>query len=352
MKMFSIQEALRELNAQDAKQLNEDANSLVDQDGDVEDISFSLYDYYKSEVEEGCNEGCDKQEVKEEEVVEETAEETKEVEQPKAKINRFADQDGDVEDRNFNLASDKLNEDLEHSFPVKALPEADIVNYIKNIPVAQGIQKDENGNIIAKAKPVSFFKLGYFKELKDVAAKYRGGRGSRPEDPKVRVFKATEYSKLYTGASYEDLKSVKAYRADSGVERKGERAGMTYNSENAVANKIGVYANGDKVLQAYLANNCKVKSTYYISIDGGDLKKATNEEVAQYLTPASARDLLNPTPRTKTKEITTNAETGEEVVTFNPQLVNRLKLSNIYMIGNLGSKLLEALKTAKKRYII
>ena len=30
MKMFSIQEALRELRAQDAKQLNEDANSLVD----------------------------------------------------------------------------------------------------------------------------------------------------------------------------------------------------------------------------------------------------------------------------------------------------------------------------------
>lgn len=234
---------------------------------------------------------------------------------------------------------ESLTEDIQSSLPVQPLPENEVVNYINDIPVARGIEKAEDGTIIAKARPTVFFKLGYFKELADIASKYRGGRGSTPEDPRVRIFKAVEYNKLYTGADYENLGAVKQFRKETGIERSGEKTGFSYQGEGTTVNKIGQYPNGDKALQAYLANNCATKAKYFISLNDEDLKEATKEEVAQYLTPAKARDLLNPVARPKTKEVSTDAESGEEIVVFNPQNVNRLKIKNIYMIGNLGHSL-------------
>ena len=239
----------------------------------------------------------------------------------------------------LNDKTESLNEDLASTLPVHALPENEVYNFIKDVPLARGIEKAEDGTIIAKARPTSFFKVGYFKQV-EVASKFRGGRGSKPGDPIVKVFKAVEYSKLYTGASYEDLKSVKQYRKETGIERSGARNGLTYQGEGTIPNKIGVFPNGDKILQSYLANNCKTKSKYYISIDDGDIKEATREEVAQYLTPANANKLLNPEARPKTVEKSTDAESGEEIVTYNPQVVNTLKLANIYMIGNLGHSIM------------
>lgn len=228
----------------------------------------------------------------------------------------------------------RLHEDLQSSMPVHPLPEGEVIEFINNVPLAKGVEKDAEGNIIAKAQPVCFFKLGYFKEVK-VAAKYSGGRGSEG-NPFVRVFKAVEYNKLYTGADYENLGAVKDYRKNTGIERSGEKTGFSYNGEGTTVNKIGTYANGDKALQAYLANNCQTRTKYFISIDNGDLEEATREQVAQYLTPGDANKLLNPQARPKTREVGVNAESGEEIVTFNPQAVNRLKIANIYMIGNLG----------------
>lgn len=235
--------------------------------------------------------------------------------------------------------TESLDEDLASTLPVHALPENEVIDYINNIPVAKGIEKAEDGTVIAKARPTCFFKLGYFKQV-EVASKFRGGRGSKPEDPNVKVFKAIEYSKLYTGADYENLKAVKQFRKETGTERSGEKTGFGYQGEGATVNKIGVYPNGDKALQSYLANNCKTKTKYYISINDGDVKEATREEVAQYLTPANANKLLNPEARPKTVEKSVNAESGEEIVTFNPQAVNRLKIANIYMIGNLGHSIM------------
>ena len=232
-----------------------------------------------------------------------------------------------------------LNEDLASTLPVHALPENEVIDYINNIPVAKGIERAEDGTVIAKARPTCFFKLGYFKQV-EVASKFRGGRGSKPEDPIVKIFKAIEYSKLYTGADYENLKAVKQFRKETGTERSGEKTGFAYQGEGTTVNKIGSYPNGDKALQSYLANNCKTKTKYYISINDGDVQEATRQEVAQYLTPANANKLLNPEARPKTVEKSVNAESGEEIVTFNPQAVNRLKIANIYMIGNLGHSIM------------
>lgn len=248
----------------------------------------------------------------------------------------YYDNDYSLLDKNAN---ESLDESLADTLPVQALPENEVIDYINNIPVAKGIEKAEDGTIIAKARPTCFFKLGYFKQI-EVAAKYRGGRGSTAEDPNVKVFKAIEYNKLYTGADYENLKSVKQFRKETGTERAGEKTGFSYQGEGATVNKIGAYPNGDKALQAYLANNCKTVTKYFISLNDGDVKEATRDEVAQYLTPANANKLLNPEARPKTKEVSTNAESGEEIVTFNPQAVNRLKIANIYMIGNLGHSIM------------
>ncbi len=242
-------------------------------------------------------------------------------------------------DEQVEVKEEVVNEDVESSLPVRPLPEGELIDYINNIPVAKGVEKAEDGTVIAKARPTCFFKLGYFKEV-DVASKYRGGRGSTPEDPRVRVFKAVEYSKLYTGADYENLGAVKDFRKNTGIERSGEKTGFSYQGEGTTVNKIGTYANGDKALQAYLANNCQTRSKYFISLNDEDLREATREEVAQYLTPANANKLLNPEARPKTREVSTNAESGEETVVFNPQAVNRLKLDNIYMIGNLGNSII------------
>lgn len=243
------------------------------------------------------------------------------------------------ESLNEDVVKESVNEDIESSLPVRPLPENEVIEYINNIPVARGIEKAEDGTVIAKARPTCFFKLGYFKEIQ-VSAKYRGGRGSTPEDPRVRVFKAVEYNKLYTGADYENLKGVKQFRKETGTERSGEKTGFSYQGEGTTVNKIGTYQNGDKALQAYLANNCQTKTKYFISINDGDLTEATRQDVAQYLTPGDANKLLNPQARPKTVERSTDAESGEEIVVFNPQAVNRLKIANIYMIGTLGNSII------------
>ena len=215
--------------------------------------------------------------------------------------------------------------------PVSALPEAEVVAKIDSIPTA------------APGRPPKFFKLGYFKEIA-VASKFRGGRGSRPEDPMVRVFKATEYDRLYTGADYENTGATKTFRKETGTERSGERTGFTYGSEDAVVNKIGTYADGSKALQAYLADNCRIKTKYFISLDDEDLREAEKTEVAQYLTKANADALLTPTPRTHAKNPiqNVNPETGEvtQSIEYHAQPVNRFKISNIYAIDNLGTYIL------------
>lgn len=231
-----------------------------------------------------------------------------------------------------------LQEDVNSSLPARALSHDELVDYIDSIPTAQAAQYDEEGNKIASAKPPVFFKLGYLRELKDIAAKYRGGRGSTADDPMVRIFKATEYSKLYTGADYEALKSVKQYRKETGIARSGEKTGFSY-GDDTIVNKIGRYADGSEALQAYIANDSRQKVKYFISLNDEDLHEATREEVAQYLTPAGARNILTPTQTPKTKSVETDAE-GNQTITYNPQQVNRFKISNIYMIGNLGQSIM------------
>ena len=78
-----------------------------------------------------------------------------------------------------------LNEDVENSMPVTILPEQSIIDFVMAIEPA------------TKGRPLKHFKLGYISELtKEIAAKYKGGRGSVNRETGeaydfVRIFKCT-----------------------------------------------------------------------------------------------------------------------------------------------------------------
>ena len=223
------------------------------------------------------------------------------------------------EETSSDISSETLvNENVETSMPATPLSEQEIYDFVDAIPEATG------------TRPPQAFKLGYIRELKrEVAAKYRGGRGSEGE-PNVRIFKATEYSRLYTKAPYENLGSTKAYRKETGKEAGHERTGFhsTDADSGNILNAIGSYPNGDLALQTYPMSDNKVKAAYFISIDDADLVPATKQDVAEYLVPAAASKILN-------------SAAADSEAPRSADNINRFKLSGIYMIGNLGHSIIK-----------
>ena len=230
--------------------------------------------------------------------------------------------ENDIETDGFNsiVKEEDLKEDLStfNTLPVELLSETEVKDYIENIPEAR------------PNRPPVFFKLGYIKDMdKDIAAKYRGGRGAG-DNPKVKIVKCTEYSKLYTGVPYTATNATKKADKVLGTERHtGERSGFNFGREGNVENRIGSYPNGKLALQAYIADSSNQKVKYFISIDDGELQEISRDEVAEYLTPAVANRVKNGSQR---KAAGIDAQ-GNELY---DKAINRFPLNGIYMIGNLG----------------
>lgn len=211
-----------------------------------------------------------------------------------------------------------INEDLAdfNTLPTQLLSVAEVKDFVRDIPEA------------APGRPPFMFKLGYMKELGgEIASKFRGGRGS-DGNPKVRIIKCTEYSKLYTGVPWTSTNATKQADKILGKDRHtGERTGFNFQGEGNMVNRIGSYQSGKEALQAYIADTSVQKTKFFISIDDGELQEASRQEVAQYLTPATANRVLG-------------NDKKEVEVTDGPQVkdkpINRFALTNIYMIGNLG----------------
>lgn len=230
-----------------------------------------------------------------------------------------------------------LAESVATSMPVTILPASDIKSYVSSLPPVDADDK----------RPPKFFKLGYIKELtSDIAAKYKGGRGSTGM-PIIRIFKCIEYSKLYTGFPFIKTNDTKASDKVLGSARHtGEKTGFIYNDSD-FTNKIGIYPNGSEALQAYIANDSRQKVRFYISENDSDLIEATRADIATYLTPNAAAKVLAPAAR-----VAAGFDADGNAL-FDKQ-VNRFKLSGIYMIGDLGSSLIESLSkplTEAKRYV-
>jgi len=234
-------------------------------------------------------------------------------------------------------------ENFDINWPVKPMGETAAMAAIRNIK--NGTAKvDENGNVILDehgdpvwSKHPTFFAITVFNELKPAAA-YRGGRGS-DGNPFVRVFKKIYLGRCYTGYDYEKLGAVKAFRAETGVERSDKPTGVNfgnYMNDNDLALKIADGANG-KLFRVILTFNCPKKSDYYITIDGGPLTEVTREEVVKYLTPADAEKILNPTAITRKIQYTdkVTGEVKDNVSAKQP--VNNYFLCNIVDIKNYNN---------------
>lgn len=206
-----------------------------------------------------------------------------------------------------------ITETVESSMPTTPLSEVDIHSFVDAIPIATG------------TRPPQPFKLGYIRELKsEIAAKYRGGRGSA-DQTQVRIFKASEYSRLYTKAAYENTASAKAYRQQTGKAPSHDVTGFHYTDTESgnILNAIGTYPNGDLALQAYVRVDNRIKVAYYLSINGGDLQRVNKEDILMYLTPGTVSKLQN-------------TQSEDEL----PRTPKRFKLSGIYMLGNLGHSII------------
>ena len=223
----------------------------------------------------------------------------------------------------INKENSDLKENFESSLPVQVLSEGEITTFIDNIPEP------------AQGRPPRFFKVGYTKELKsEIASKFRGGRGSE-ESPSVRIIKCVEYSAAYTGSPYSATKGTKEADKILGADRHtGERTGFSFEGPGCIENKIGIYTStGDLALQIYLNSQSKQKAKYFISLNDEDLKKASNEDVAQYLTPAAASKLTGGFEKRAAGE---DSE-GNKVYGQN---IQRLKLKGIYLLGSLGKSVI------------
>ena len=215
----------------------------------------------------------------------------------------------------------ELNEDYISSFPVQILPAHLIIDYIEDIPSA------------APGRPPVFFKLGYIRDLsKSISSKFRGGRGSEGNSI-VRVLKCIEYSKLYTGVPWRDTNATKEADKILGTERHtGDKTGFSFRSNDnreAISNKIGYYGErNEPVLRVYIADDCKQRVKYFISIDDGDYVECRVEDLQPYCTPSQYVALTNK------KQAVAGYDADNNAVYDKP--VNNLYLKNIYMIDDLG----------------
>lgn len=205
--------------------------------------------------------------------------------------------------KNKVAAADTVEEDFNSSMPVQPLDRDTVYDFIASVPVA--------GDRV----PPKFFPIGYMREMtSQIKSEYKGGRRSTGETS-VRILKCTEMT-VWTGTAFENTQAVKDMRKETGKERSGSRSGFNYNSDTAIASKIGVNARGEEQLACYIKNGTRPKVKYFISINDGDLIEATKQDVAQYLTDSNAAKLLS----------------GSD----DKPLMLTLKLSQIYKIGPHG----------------
>lgn len=200
-----------------------------------------------------------------------------------------------------SAANESLTENYESSKPVEALPYNTVYDFIEQVPVATA------------TKPPVFFNVGYIKE-EGVAKEFKDS---------VKIIKCSEMT-VYTGANYEDLSATKEMRKETGKERDlNRRAGITFDSENSIANKIALAASGDEILICYCKRGSRIKVKYFISVNDEDLHLADKSEVAKYLTASAAKKLE-----------------AEENPANIGAITRRLKLSKIYMIGDHGRSIM------------
>jgi hypothetical protein len=200
--------------------------------------------------------------------------------------NGYDDEDFGLEECGITECGDaSLQGDINSSFPAKFLTEAEV----------RATAKD-----VVKGAKVEF---GYAKELK-LDAKYAQGKFVKKDNtqyPTVKAVKITR-GRGCTGVKYENtegaraLHSTKEYQdklADKQA-RDGRGFGTNvHDTEAGLENILVTTATGKKCVIVYPLSTMRATSEYYISIDGGDWKQVSKDEVAKYMTPAEAMKMLD-----------------------------------------------------------
>lgn len=230
--------------------------------------------------------------------------------------------------------TESLTENIDFPSPVKILDEEEILDFIDSIPKAT---KDRG--------PASLtFTIGFVTEI-PVASKFKEGsrdhidKTTGEANPTIQIIKCSEITGLYL-ERYQDSKKTKAhnrqmtsYRDNPEFEIEPKRdipSWLEHTGEHR--SLFRSKASGDLVLVPLVARNSRARNKYFISIDGGELKAATKQEVAQYLTPSRQNDLLN-----GREDRVKLGPDGREIVSAAQPL--NFYLKKIYMIGNKGTSL-------------
>lgn len=183
-------------------------------------------------------------------------------------------------------AVEELTEDLDTSYPVKPMSEAEIRSAAKKV---------------VKGAKVRF---GYVSEVK-LDSKYAQGKFVKTQGiqyPVVKAIKVTE-TRACTGVRYNNTELARSLHATQQYQDKlaaRQAAGLggfgtnVHDTEKGLENILVTTSNGLKCVLAYPMSNVRPRNTYYISIDGQDWRSCTKEEIAKYMSPAAADKFLNP----------------------------------------------------------
>lgn len=186
---------------------------------------------------------------------------------------------------------------------------------IESTMPARPLGRDAVYAAIEAVKPGTYVHVGYINDVTKnyVQARYAGGRGSAGNSD-VKIFKVTEiYGRC--GIDYEAIQAIKDRRA-AGVERQGNK----YTIEPELANKIfKVPSTGSELLQIYPRSKSDVKTRYFISVDGEDVRVASREDLERYCKPSAI---------------------NSPVKEFDPAAPLRLNLNKIYWFKDLGNSIL------------
>lgn len=237
---------------------------------------------------------------------------------------------------------EQIEEDLDIAdLPVTVLPESEIKEFIHNVPKATKYRG-----------PASLtFTIGFVTDLdRSISSQYKeNGRGNINKEtgeayPVVNIIKCSEITRLYL----EDFSSSKrtiahrkqkdrfnAYQQqEMGAEEEAPKrqfASWLESTEEHDSLKRSKKT-GELVLVPLMARNSRTRNKYFISFDGGPLKETNKQEVAQYLTPAKAAELLS--GRDLQAKFGPN---GEQII--DPAQPLNFYLKKIYRIGDKGTSI-------------
>lgn len=169
-----------------------------------------------------------------------------------------------------------LTEAIESDYPVQGIPEQELVDLVKKIPVS-------GTNV-----PTVFFQIGVASRI-PVAAAFKTGKNGADI---VKLLKLSEFT-AFTGTPYGNLSDTKerqAARDRLGLVTGKHTSSSTKLSDEGTEHKLVRSARGELQLLCAAANKANSANgrAFFKSVNGGPYEQTTLQDILQYLTPGDA----------------------------------------------------------------